>query len=212
MGAKKPKFYVVWTGRKTGVFNTWDECNTQIQGFKGAVFKSFPSKQLAEQAFRSNSREFIGKNEIESTLSVEELTLIGKPDLESISVDAAWNTSTGMVEYQGVDTRTKELIFRQGPYEDGTINIGEFLAIVHALAYCKQKRITLPIYTDSRTAISWVKYKRNNSNHPRSEKNDQLFKMMERAEKWLEENDYPNKILKWETKAWGEIPADFGRK
>ena len=103
MGAKKPKFYVVWTGRKTGIFNTWDECNAQIQGFKGAVYKSFLSKQLAEHAFRSNSREFIGKNEVESTLSDDELTLIGKPDPDRISVDAACNTSTGMVEYQGVD-------------------------------------------------------------------------------------------------------------
>ena len=31
-------------------------------------------------------------------------------------------------------------------------------------------------------------------------------------EKWLKENSFSNPILKWETKAWGEIPADFGRK
>jgi ribonuclease HI len=35
---------------------------------------------------------------------------------------------------------------------------------------------------------------------------------MERAEKWLLSNEFSNEILKWETKAWGEIPADFGRK
>jgi ribonuclease HI len=39
-----------------------------------------------------------------------------------------------------------------------------------------------------------------------------LFEMVRRAEKWLKENTYKNPILKWETKAWGEIPADFGRK
>jgi hypothetical protein len=36
--------------------------------------------------------------------------------------------------------------------------------------------------------------------------------MIERAEKWLKENRYSNKIVKWETELWGEVPADFGRK
>ena len=43
-------------------------------------------------------------------------------------------------------------------------------------------------------------------------KTEELFKLIERAEKWLRENTYTTKILKWETKQWGEIPADFGRK
>ena len=40
----------------------------------------------------------------------------------------------------------------------------------------------------------------------------ELFDLIQRAEKWLNENDYSTKILKWETEVWGEIPADFGRK
>ena len=38
------------------------------------------------------------------------------------------------------------------------------------------------------------------------------WKCEERATKWLKENNYSATIKKWETKKWGEIPADFGRK
>ena len=208
----KPKFYVVWVGRQTGIFETWDECYEQIFGFPKAVYKSFKTKQLAEQAFNSSSKDFIGKDIFETELTEEQLKLIGDPIQDSISVDGAWNTSTGVVEYQGVHTTTKKSYFRIGPLEDGTNNIVEFLGIVHALAYCKQNNIKLPIYSDSRNAIGWVRDKDARTNHDKSEKNIKLFEMLDRAVKWLKENEYENQILKWETRAWGENPADFGRK
>jgi ribonuclease HI len=208
----KQKFYVVWKGRATGIFESWDECNKQINGFPGAEYKSFKTRQLAEQALQSNSREFIGKDIFETELTEEQLKLIGDPIEESIAVDAAWNTMTGVVEYRGVYTKTGKEIFCQGPFEDGTINIGEFLALVHALAHCKKNNWNVPIYSDSRNAIGWVKDKEARTNHQPSEKNKPLFDMINRALKWLNENEYPNQILKWETRAWGENPADFGRK
>jgi ribonuclease HI len=208
----KKKYYVVWSGRETGVFDTWEACKEQVHGFPNPVFKSFESRALAEEAFQSSSNDFVGKDKVKSTLSTEQRALFGTPISESISVDGAWNTSTGMAEYQGVHTGTRELLFKAGPFDDGTNNIVEFLAIVHALAYCKQKNIDLPIYSDSRTAMSWVKQKQAKTKHPQSEKNKKLFELIERAIKWLHENSYPNAILKWETKAWGENPADFGRK
>lgn len=208
----KKKHYVVWVGRKPGVYETWEECHEQIFKFPKAAYKSFRSKELAEQAFNSSSKEFIGKNSFVPTLSEEQLASIGKPISDSISVDAAWNTSTGIVEYQGVHTNTKRLLFKAGPFEDGTNNIVEFLAIVHALAYCKKENIKLPIYSDSRNAISWVHDKEARTNHRKSSENQKLFELLERAIKWLKENTYENPILKWETRAWGENPADFGRK
>lgn len=208
----KSKFYVVWKGRQIGVFNTWEECNKQIFGFPQAVYKSFKTIQLAEQAFKSSSKEFIGKDIFETELTEEQIKLIGKPIEESISVDGAWNTITGIVEYQGVHTTTKKELFRMGPFEDGTINIVEFLGIVHALAYCKQNKINCPIYSDSRNAIAWVRDKDVRTLHEKSDKNKKLFDLIERALKWLKENEYQNQVLKWETKAWGENPADFGRK
>ncbi len=206
------KYYVVWVGRQTGVFETWEECNKQISGFPKAVYKSFKTRNLAQQAFKSSSEEYIGKEVFETELTKEQLEKIGEPIKESISVDGAWNTATGDVEYQGVHTGTGKLLFKAGPFEDGTNNIVEFLAIVHALAYCKQNNLKLPIYSDSRNAIKWVKDKEARTKHTRSNKNKKLFELIERAVKWLNENTYENKILKWETKAWGENPADFGRK
>lgn len=212
MSTPKPKFYVVWKGRKTGLFNSWEECKEQVHGYDKAVYKSFKNRELALQALNSPSSEFIGKDIQDSTLSPEQRILIGEPILESISVDGAWNTGTGAVEYQGVETKTKKVLFRIGPYDDGTINMVEFLAIVHGLSYCKKNNLDLPIYTDSTTAISWVRDKKIRTNHKPSEKNKKLFELLERGVKWLNENEYQNKILKWETQAWGENPADFGRK
>ena len=208
----KPKFYVVWKGRQTGVFETWDDCKAQIDKFPQAVYKSFKTRQSAEQEFKDEWGYYIGQDIFETELTSEQLLLVGKPIEESISVDGAWNTSTGMVEYQGVDTKTRQPIFKVGPLEGGTNNIVEFLGIVHALAHCKKHNIKLPIYSDSRNAIGWVRDKEARTNHNRSESNTKLFELVDRAVKWLNENDYENEILKWETKAWGENPADFGRK
>jgi ribonuclease HI len=208
----KSKFYVVWKGRQTGVFETWDECKAHIDGFAGAIYKSFKTREEAEGYFRGNSRNIIGKEVFKVALTAQQKQALGKPIEESISVDGAWNTGTGIVEYQGRRTDTRELLFHQGPFEDGTINIVEFLAIVHALAYCKQKNLNIPIYSDSRTAMSWVRRKQAATRHEPSERNRQLFEMLERAVKWLENNEYSNQILKWESKGWGENPADFGRK
>lgn len=213
--SKKPKhkFYVVWHGRQTGVFLTWDECKEQIHGFPSAKFKAFPSLDLATEAFKNpDIGKLISVQKIEKELTPEQILLIGEPILPSISVDGAWNTATGLIEYQGVDTETQKVIFRKGPFEDGTNNLAEFLGIIHALAYCKQKKLLLPIYSDSRNAINWVRDKEPRTKHPRRGTNIKLFEIVDRATKWLMENDYPNEVLKWETRAWGENPADFGRK
>ena len=90
--------------------------------------------------------------------------------------------------------------------------MGEFLALVHALAHMKKNNDTRSIYSDSKIAISWIRDKTSRSNIQETENNKEVFELMERAEKWLISNEFTNKILKWETKAWGEIPADFGRK
>jgi ribonuclease HI len=204
----KKKFYVIWKGKKTGIFSSWDQCKDYVLGFNDAKYKAFETLEMAKAAFNSDSKDFIGKHICE--LSEEQRRLIGNPLLDSLSVDAAENEE--IVEYRGVDTKTGEVIFKQGPFEGGTNNIGEFLAIVHALAYLKKNNRSVPVYSDSITAIGWVKNKKANSRMEKNEKNKKLFDLIERAEKWLVENIYSNKILKWETKAWGEIRADYGRK
>ena len=116
------------------------------------------------------------------------------------------------MEYQGVDTKTKKIIFKHGPFKQGTNNIGEFLALVHGLAELKKNNSSKAIYTDSITAISWVNKKKCNTKLTKVKENEKLFELIDRAILWLNKNKYETKILKWKTKIWGEIPADFGRK
>ena len=206
------KYYVVWEGRKTGILDSWAECTESIHGFQGAKYKSFKSLELAQKAYSENYNDYKGKTFFQSELSAEELTLIGKPDEKSISVDAACNGKTGEMEYQGVETGTRKIIFKKGPFKGATNNIGEFLALVHAAALMKTKQDKRPIYSDSKTAIGWVKYKNCNTYADETDENKEVFTLIKRAEIWLENNEIENPIMKWETKAWGEIPADYGRK
>ena len=210
MAKPKKKFYVVWRGKETGVFDSWDKCKKQIEGFTGAQYKSFATKEVAVNAFGKSPRDFIGKDVLTTTLSPEELKRIGKPILESVSVDAAYNGKE--MEYKGVYTKTKLELFKSGTFEDATNNIGEFLAIVHALGYLKKQKSSAPVYSDSLTAMSWVKNKHAKTKLVTTKANQSLFYLLDRAEKWLRSTKYPNRLLKWETKAWGENPADFGRK
>lgn len=211
--SKKKKYYTVWKGHKTGVFTSWDECKAQIDHFDGALYKSFPTLEAAEIALNGNYKDYIGQPKtFTSQLSNSQLKKIGQPNYNSISVDAASSGNPGKMEYRGVDTKTKKELFHQGPFEEGTNNIGEFLAIVHGLAFLKKHNSNRIIYTDSRTAISWVRKKNCNTKLERTENNKPLFELVDRAIHWLKTNSYTTPIVKWETKAWGEIPADFGRK
>ena len=210
---KKKKYYTVWKGHHTGVFESWDDCKAQITNFEGAQYKSFATFEAAKKAYKGNYKDYIGTSKkFVSELSDEQLKKIGSPNYNSIAVDAAVSGNPGKMEYQGVDTKTKKRLFHQGPFEQGTNNIGEFLAIVHALAFLKKQNSNRIIYTDSKTAISWVKKKTANTKLERTDKNKPLFDLVDRAVAWLKANNYSTTIVKWETKAWGEIPADFGRK
>lgn len=211
MAKKQQKFYVVWFGNPTGVYSNWKDCQKAIQGVKGAKYKGFETREEANKAYNREYSDYIGKPK-KTKLSKEQLALIGEPNLYSIAVDAASSGNPGIMEYRGVDTQTHKELFRQGPFQQGTNNIGEFLALVHGLAFLKKKNSDRIIYSDSKIAIGWVKRKKCNTKLKRNSKNETLFQLIDRAEIWLKTNTYSTKIAKWETKAWGEIPADFGRK
>jgi ribonuclease HI len=208
MGQKK-RFYVVWKGKTPGVYPTWEACKAEIDGQEGAQYMAFDTKQEAELAYKSTYREIQKSRKKQERAS---LKAVGEPNYHSIAVDAASSGNPGVMEYRGVDTATRKVLFKQGPFPEGTNNIGEFLAIVHGLAYLKKNQSNRVIYTDSRTAISWVKKKKCNTRLKPSDKNSDLFELIHRAEAWLRSNSYITPVVKWETRVWGEIPADFGRK
>ena len=205
------KYYVVWEGNNVGVFDSWKECQLQIKGYPNARYKSFKNKEEAVAAFRGNFSDFIGKEKKAKKQISEEAraNIIWK----SIAVDAACSGNPGDMEYRGVDTASGDEIFRIGVFKQGTNNIGEFLALVHGLAYLQKiEAFDMPIYSDSRTAMAWVRNKKVKTTLKKSRVNAKMFDLIERGEQWLKKNSYKNPILKWNTEEWGEIPADFGRK
>lgn len=203
--AKKRKYYVVWRGHNTGIFLTWEACEQQITGFNGARYKSFDTEAEAQKALIDGPPPIIPSPKKESSPTPSQVIW------DSISVDAACSGNPGAMEYRGVDTKTHEVLFEK-KFNLGTNNIGEFLAIVHALALTKKQSLSTPIYSDSQTAIIWVRQKKCKTKLERTEKTRALYELIERAEKWLRENQWENNLLKWETEMWGEIPADYGRK
>ena len=206
------KYYVVWEGNDTGVFDSWSACQAQIKGYPNAKYKSFKTREAAEAAYHGNFSDHIGNSAKKAKPVISEAaraTIVWK----SIAVDAACSGNPGDLEYRGVDTKTGDEIFRIGVFRKGTNNVGEFLALVHGLAYLQKiKAFDLPIYSDSRTAMAWVRNKKVKTQLKRTSVNEKLFQLIARGEKWLKTNTYKNPILKWDTKNWGEIPADFGRK
>ncbi|MBE0648173.1 MAG: ribonuclease H family protein, partial [Bacteroidales bacterium] len=181
----KNKFYVVWVGKQPGVYNGWSDCRKQVEGYNGAKYKGFPTKELADAAFDDDHEKYMKKDLAAPKKIVCDNPLIGIPLADSICVDAACSGNPGIMEYRGVDTKSGAQLFRQGPFPEGTVNIGEFLAVVHALAYLKQRNSDWPIYSDSRTAIAWVRKKTSNTKLERTAKNEELFKLLDRAQNWL---------------------------
>lgn len=211
---KRSQFYTVWAGRQTGVFDSWDQCQVSVQDFRGAKFKGFDTESEAEQALQDGPDKYWGANTKPRKKPITKKSHANKEyELNSWCVDAAWNATSKVMEYRGVCTRTKQIIFSQGPFEMGTNNIGEFLAIVHALAILKGRNDPRPVYSDSTTAIKWVTQCQANSHSIKAGNvSGQVIDLVNRAEKWLQDNEYQNKVLKWESQSWGENPADFDRK
>ncbi len=211
----KYKYYVVWEGRTRGIFNNWEDCKEQVENFKGAKYKSFDNIEDATEAFRKAPDDYfdvmhkIGQH-VRDRLSSPQLA--SEIIADSLAVDAACSGNPGKMEYRGVDTKSGIELFHVGPLKQGTNNIGEFLALVHGLAYLAQRDSSIPIYSDSRNAILWVKQKRCKTKLERTAINAPIFDLIARAERWLQTHSYSNPIIKWETEQWGEIPADFGRK
>ena len=211
----KNKFYVVWSGRHPGIYDDWKVCQKEIIGCKGAKFKGFPDHQSAETAFRQGPDEYWGKD---IAPMIDLSSAAERPVSPAIAVDAACAGNPGKMEYQGVfvdfatQPATRKDLFKSPVFENATNNIGEFLALVHALSLQKKNGWKYPIYSDSVNAQLWVRQKKCKTKLVRDDKNDYLFQLIERAEKWLNENPIEVPILKWKTEIWGEIPADYGRK
>lgn len=209
------KYYVVWSGHDTGVYDSWEECKLQVANYPGARYKSFGSRQEAIEAYRGNPEEYMGLFRELATRKPKIMNYAAIPEIApgSIAVDAACSHNPGPVEYQCVDISTGKRLFHVGPLAGGSNNMGEFLAIVHALAWLEKiGRPDITIYSDSRTAMAWVRNKKAKTSITPTALNAPIRQLVARAETWLQKHTPANRIQKWDTDRWGEIPADFGRK
>ena len=207
---KAQKFYTVWAGKVPGVYDRWDECRRQINGFPEAKYMAFTHRTVAESALAEGWEMYYGRKDAppEHSPSHSKFPFELK---NAYACDASCPNNPGRVEYRTVSLETGEIILhRHIAY--GTNNLGEFLGIVHTLAHFRQKGIRAALYSDSATALSWVRKKKVISKLPRNEKSKEIFDLTDRALNWLKQNAWNSVLKKWETEKWGEIPADFGRK
>lgn len=216
------KYYVVWVGRVPGVYDDVQDAMEQVDDFPGASFKSFPSAAEAAEAFRKGCARDEGKELGALLLDAQRQNVpsgtapdyMSNPeiDINGWAVDAACAGNPGKMEYRGVELMTGRELFHVGPFEQSTNNIGEFLAIVHALSLMFRLGEKHTIYSDSVTGMAWVRNRKVKTQLERNPKTEKSFQLMERALSWLNTHAYDVKIRKWDTDRWGEIPADFGRK
>ncbi|MCS7011619.1 MAG: ribonuclease H family protein [Anaerolineales bacterium] len=208
MNKAPQKFYVVWRGRQTGVFSNWESCQAAVNGYPNARFKAFPNLALAESAWRA------GPPDEPNTRAHKQPWLLAPqpPIADSLVVDAACSGNPGPVEWRGVHLASGKQVFHQGPFENGTNNLGEFLAIVHALAWLDKQGLNWPVYSDSEIALEWVKQGHCRSHLPQEQIGAALRELIRRAETWLSDHPSHAPTFPWDSQAWGENPADFGRK
>lgn len=205
----------MWKGFSPGIYDSWEECKLQVTGFPGAEYKSFDSQEAATKAYRGDYKEQIQLLRSIAMNRRETVNYEAIPDIikDSIAVDGACSGNPGPMEYRGVDVMTGAEIFHVGPLADGTNNVAEYLALIHVLAFLKKTNNTeTVVYSDSRTALSWLRNRGHKSKLARTKNNDKIFDMLARADKWIQSNVSYNRVIKWDTEKWGEIPADFDRK
>lgn len=220
--AQGKKYYVIFKGHNPGVYDDWNDAREQIDGFPNPVYKGYGNAAEAAAAFRKfSSKDDNGDlGKLLSDVSARNIPRPGQPDymsnpevdLDAWAVDASCMGNPGKMEYQGVELMSGRTLFRIGPFDDATNNIGEFLAIVHAMALMSRDGKFHNIYSDSISGMSWVRNRKVKTQLKPTPRNGKVFELIARAITWLNTNRFPARILKWQTERWGEIPADFGRK
>ncbi len=203
------KYYTVWAGRKTGVFSSWKECRPLVIGFRGARFKSFPTLPEAKRALNRRYRERNGNDNtaIQTLFNSDDTRAINN----SLIASGTCNLETGEVEISAIHTGSGQLIFWKGPFHDGTPDMAEFIAIVETLRYLKPRKLSIPVYSESATALNWVRDRHARPALPRRQSNMELYQRFDECMAWLHDYAYYNRTLKWDTESWGRSLGDFRR-
>jgi hypothetical protein len=116
----------------------------------------------------------------------------------------------GIFKYRLVNIETKEVIFEKIISGNCTNNLAELLGAVHAIGYNTANYLNLPVYTDSQTALSWIRKKLIKTKHIVTDA--ELQEELDIALKYIKTLSKAEHPLLWNTVAWGQIDADYGAK
>ena len=141
------KYYAVRKGKKTGIFQTWDECKLQVTGFSGAEYKSFMTLEEAQQYIGGAKAE--DKNRVRSE------------DCAVAYVDGSFNVATGefsygaIIFYKGKEERFCEK-YDNPELADMRNVAGELEGSMRAMRYCVENGIKeLELYYDYMGIEQW---------------------------------------------------------
>lgn len=206
MAKKQQKWYVVWKGFEPGIYESWESCKQQINGYAGAVYKSYTSKRLAHEIYKKWLRH---EREIRMRHLLEDWCIKEK----SICTDAACAWNPWQLEWRWVETMSWKEIFHSEIYEVGTVNIGEYIALLRGMKYLLDRELAeRVIYTDSIVAMSRFRKGTPQTDLYKVESNKDLRHVLEQWHAWRIKTNPCIEVIKRNTKSRGEIPADFGRK
>ncbi len=189
MANKKQKYYVVWVGIEPGIYDNWEDAQEQVVSYPGAKYKSFSSYEQAVAAFRGNDSDECRTLLEYARRPAAATNYTALPGIapDAIAVDAACSGNPGKLEYRGVEIASGNELFHMGPFPVGTNNIGEYLALVHALALCAQRGETRrTIYSDSRTALAWLSRHGSNTRLTPCADTAYLRQLLARADAWVQ--------------------------
>ena len=160
------KYYAVRAGRKTGIFETWDECKKSVDGYSGAVFKSFKTKDeaLAFLGIESSSNSGIPidvDGSIASDSSCADGCIASDSSCATAYVDGSYNIATKEFGYGVVMFHNGEELHMSKSFSDAEMasmrNVaGEIFGSMAAMEYALNHGITnLSIYYDYMGISKW---------------------------------------------------------
>lgn len=132
----KKKIYAVRKGKKTGIFQTWDACKASVDGFSGAEYKSFVSREEAESYLAG------ADNPLKNNFSEEDGGSKGEADQIVAYVDGSFNKEVGKYSFGCVIIMPDGRIIRESGNGDNPESLalrnvtGEMLGAMYAVKWC----------------------------------------------------------------------------
>ncbi|MCF7809111.1 MAG: ribonuclease HI [Candidatus Marinimicrobia bacterium] len=154
--AKAKKIYAIFKGHQPGLYDTWDEASAQVKGFKGAVYKSFSSREEAILWLRQcvlDEQEPVSEQLIDLIKTVDPAEKRDKRII--IHTDGGASPNPGKGGYGIVLAHGQHRKELSAGYKLTTNNRMEMMAVIVALRSLKQpSEVTL--FTDSKYVVDSI--------------------------------------------------------